>query len=323
MTPRLTRRTMIGALAAPPLLLSGGRMARAALPDLLQDWRDPARGRTIPVRIRLPERRPAPVVLISHGLGGSRDGLAYLGAGLQQAGFAAIHLQHHGSDSAVLRDKAGPIVAMALSLLDVRNALDRLRDVAFAISYMGREPALQGRLDLSRVAIAGHSFGAWTVTHMLGEALPGGPWLDQDFGLALPDPRLAAGIALSPVPPLWMERANSFSRVTAPILHVTGTNDRGVVEAATPADRTIPFHAISAPGVLVVLEGASHASFAGEPGVGGIWNDPTYHPRVAWLAGQFLRATLLRDTQAQTTLLQARALAPGDRVESKGRLASS
>lgn len=41
---------------------------------------DEGREREIPLRVYLPgERSPAPVVLFSHGLGGSREGNAYLG----------------------------------------------------------------------------------------------------------------------------------------------------------------------------------------------------------------------------------------------------
>ncbi|MBM3855559.1 MAG: hypothetical protein FJ399_20795 [Verrucomicrobia bacterium] len=54
-------------------------------PSPAQDFtvRDSARQREIPVRVYLPaERTPAPVLLFSHGLGGSREGSAWLhGAG--------------------------------------------------------------------------------------------------------------------------------------------------------------------------------------------------------------------------------------------------
>jgi dienelactone hydrolase len=184
--------------AIPPLLATASANAMTRPADLLQDWHDPERGRTIPVRIRLPAASaPAPVVIISHGLGGSRDGLAYLGIGLADAGFIAVHAQHHGTDTAVWRGAESIPLAMAAAVLDVRNALDRLKDVAFALDTL--PGALHGRVDMTHAAIAGHSYGAWTVTHMLGERLPMGNW-----GLALPDQRLKAGIAISPIPPLGL-----------------------------------------------------------------------------------------------------------------------
>jgi predicted dienelactone hydrolase len=299
----------------------------AVAPDLLQDWTDPVRQRRVPVRIRAPAgdrpaaATPAPVVIVSHGLGGSRDGLGYLGLALAEAGFLVIHVQHIGTDAAVWRGQAEPGLAMATALLDIRRAFDRLRDIAFVLDRVQQAPAsFAARIDLSRIAVAGHSYGAWTVTHMLGERLPGAGFLEAGLGVDLPDPRLRAGVALSPVPPLGMRPADAYDRVAAPILHVTGTQDRGVIEAATPEDRLIPFRNIAAPGVLAVLAGATHAAFAGEPSAGARWDEPTYQPRIARLSVLFLRATLLHDQVAAALVQRGAMLAPGDRIEHRGTL---
>lgn len=305
--------------AIPAIALA--RPAAAEAP-LLQSWADPARGRTLPIRLRLPPgNATAPLVILSHGLGGSRDGLAYLGAALAEAGFLALHVQHPGTDSAVWRGQVDPRLAMAAAVLDVRQAIDRLRDIAFVLDTLPTRAPLRGRADPTRIAIAGHSYGAWTVTHMLGERLPGGDALEAQMGLALPDRRLRAGIALSPVPPLGVPPAIAYARVRAPILHVTGTRDLGVIEAASPEDRLIPFRSIPAPGVLAVLDGAQHAAFAGEPAAGPRWNDPEYHARTARLSVLFLRAVLANDAAAAAMLQRGAGLAPRDRVETKGTLA--
>jgi predicted dienelactone hydrolase len=152
---------------------------------------------------------------------------------------------------------------------------------------------------------------------MLGERLPAGDW-----GLDLPDPRLRAGIALSPFPPFGLTPLVAYARITAPILHITGTQDVGFIEAATPEDRTFPYRNIAAPGVLAVLAGATHASFAGEPAGGPRWDDPTYQARTAALAVLFLRGVLLGDAAAGALLLRGAPLKPGDRIESKGKLFS-
>lgn len=66
---------------------------------------DEGRQRQIPLRVFLPrDRSPAPVVLFSHGLGGSREGSAYLGKHWGLRGYVAVFLQHPGSDSSVWRD---------------------------------------------------------------------------------------------------------------------------------------------------------------------------------------------------------------------------
>jgi predicted dienelactone hydrolase len=310
--PALTRRL---ALASAGLLLA--RPARAA--PIRTEWRDAARARDLPVLIRLPDAPgPRPVVLVSHGLGGSREGLGYLGRALAAAGYAVVHLQHPGTDAAVWQGAAERGAALAAAALDVGNALARLQDGLFAVAEVVRRAALPGdalvgRADPARLAVAGHSYGAWLVQHLLGQRLPGG-----DRGLPLPERRLGAGIALSPSPPRGLPPRLAFARVATPILHVTGTADQGWVEGVTPADREIPFRAIAgAPQVLAVLDGARHASFADEPAAGANWADPTFHPRVAALSVLFLDAMLSGDGSARAALVAGAPdlLAAGDRLE--------
>lgn len=77
--------------------------ARAQPAGLRETWHDPARARDIPVLFRPAVRGGSvPAVVLSHGLGGSRDGLSWLGEALAEAGYAALQLQHPGSDDAVL-----------------------------------------------------------------------------------------------------------------------------------------------------------------------------------------------------------------------------
>lgn len=254
--------------------------------------RDPARARDIPVLIREPAGTgPAPTVIVSHGLGGSREGLAYLGRALAGAGYLAIHLQHIGSDDSLWRGGGDRMVGLAAGALNVQAALDRLLDVKFALSN------LPSRADPARLAIAGHSFGAWTVQHMLGERLPGG-----DRGLGLPDPRLKAGVALSPIPAIGLPPRLAYGGYAVPILHVTGTEDHGFIEGIRAPARRVPFEQSTNPGALAVLEGAMHASFADEAEAGGRYADPTYHARAAALSVTFLDAVLRGDASARAAL---------------------
>jgi predicted dienelactone hydrolase len=303
-----------------PGLAALGTNASAATDGITETWHDPARDRSLPVRLRLPAGTgPAPAILLSHGLGGSRDGLGYLGRALAAAGFVAVHLQHPGTDSALWQGRADAFMAMAAAVADPGQALARLQDGIFALDELEQRNAmpgpLHGRVELGRLGIAGHSYGAWTVQHLLGERLPGG-----EHGLRLPDPRLRAGIALSPVPPRRMPAEIAFARVKRPMLHVTGTADHGYMEGATPADREIPFRAISGtPQALAVLSGASHGAFADEAAAGARWADPAFHGRTAALAVAFLRAMLLDDAAAAAALRDGLkgVLAAADRLETK------
>lgn len=316
----LTRRVAL--LAAPGLLAAGGATAQAPGAETrgLETravwhgmetravWRDARRGRDIPVLVREPAGDgPVPAVLVSHGLGGSRDGLGYLGRALAEAGFLAIHLQHPGTDDSLWRD--GDRMAVAAAALDVGRAVDRLLDVLFALDD------LPPRADPARLAIAGHSYGAWVVQHMLGERIPGG-----NRGLPLPDRRLKAGVALSPIVARGLPPRVAYGGFSAPMLFVTGTADDGWLEGVRAVQRREPFELSQVPGALAVLDGAVHASFADAPAAGARWTDPTYHERTAGLAVAFLRATLEGSRQAVAFLRAGGEglLRPGDELVTRG-----
>lgn len=254
----------------------------AAASETRTEWHDAARGRRIPVLIRLPEAPPPyPLVLISHGLGGSREGLAYLGEALRAAGCIALHMQHPGSDA----ETRNPRNAAA----DPDVALARLADGAFALD----EAARLWPLRADAVAAAGHSFGAWTVQHWLGQRL--GPQ-----GGALREPRIRLGIAISPAPVRRLAPAFAMAAVDAPMLHITGSRDTSPLDQTTPQDRTLPFRATpdGVPAALLWLDGAEHMGFSGHPGFG-----TGTHARVAGVAVMFLRAMLLADQSARGRLL--------------------
>src|SRR4051812_40026410 len=68
------------------------------------DWKDAKRkDREVPVRLYVPQKAkgPRPVVIFSHGLGGSRDNAAYLGKHWASHGFVCVYVQHRGSDELV------------------------------------------------------------------------------------------------------------------------------------------------------------------------------------------------------------------------------
>jgi predicted dienelactone hydrolase len=196
-------------------------------------------------------------------------------------------------------------------------ALDRLHDVAFAIAELVRRTPDFG-IDPRRFAIGGHSYGAWTVQHALGQRLPG----TAAAGMAWPDARVLAGMAMSPTPPMGLPPAFAFARVATPMLHLTGTRDSGFIEGIGPEARRIPFDAITgAPQLLAILEDADHFAFAGD---GPDWvqtRSAPFTPRAAALCVLFLDAFLRGDEAVRARLREARVRPPllaGDSYEAKG-----
>src|SRR5215831_17393300 len=143
------------------------------------EWFDPTRARRIPAKLYYPKtgQGPFPLIIFSHGLGGSREGYAYLGTHWASAGYVSVHVQHLGSDEAVWRESQRPLQAIQHDAANLQNALDRPRDISFAIDQMElmhrQEGPLTGRLDLSHIGVAGHSFGAYTALAVAGEVLVG------------------------------------------------------------------------------------------------------------------------------------------------------
>jgi dienelactone hydrolase len=304
------------ALLALPVLATTAH-AQELFPPMRAIWRDRARNRDIPILFRPALRnRASPTVILSHGLGGSRDGLSWLGEALAEAGYAALQLQHPGSDESVFAPGVDRRQSVAAALTPP-VALDRLRDVTFAIRELVRRTPDLG-IDPQRFAVAGHSYGAWTVQHALGQRLPG----TAGDGIGLPDSRVLAGIAMSPSPPMGLPAGFALARIATPLLHLTGTRDQGLIEGIGPEARRIPFDAITrAPQVLAILDQADHFAFAGE---GPEWvreRSAPFTPRAAALCVLFLDAFVRNDPAARARLAQGAVRPPllaGDRYEAKG-----
>ena len=89
------------------LAISNGQQTGGATTTDLEPL-DSDRNREVPVKIYLtPSNEPQPVVLFSHGLGGSRNASPYLGNHWAENGYIAVFVQHKGSDSSI-RNGTGP-----------------------------------------------------------------------------------------------------------------------------------------------------------------------------------------------------------------------
>jgi predicted dienelactone hydrolase len=265
---------------------------------------DPARHRDIPIRVYLPAATTAaPVVLFSHGLGGSREGYAYLGLHWAARGYVAVFLQHPGSDTSVWVDKPPAERLQAMQdAASLQNFLLRVRDVPVALDQLERwnastGHALSGRLDLKHVGMSGHSFGAVTTQAVSGQRTVTG-------GAALTDARIRAAIALSPSSPAAGGLAQAFGAVSMPWMLMTGTNDTGLIGGATPASRLAVFPALP-PGnkYELVLDRAEHSAFSDRALPGDTEpRNPNHHRAILALGTAFWDAWLKDDAAAKAWL---------------------
>ncbi len=304
------------------LLASG--VARAQPAAVVSDfsWHDSERDRVLPLRVRWPAGDgPCPLVLYSHGLGGSREGGDAWGEFWAEAGLAVLHIQHPGSDSELLRGGLASLRAAATP----RQLLARVADVRFVLDELARRAssAPWSRVRLDAIGLAGHSFGAVTAQALAGQryALPG----------SLADSRLKAFVAFSPSPgrdALTIEQ--QFGDVTRPFLAVTGSLDgdplgggrgeggewRARVYDGLPRGQR----------ALLWLDGADHMSFAGNArapirgsGVRGardaavVQREPGQQRTVARVTAIWWLRWLADDKYAQMAMHGPMGLGPGER----------
>ena len=308
----------LAASAATVLAIAGVAESTPAFAAVAQptvcdaQWRDATRNRSVPVRIRMPEGNgKVPLILFSHGLGGNLDAGTIWAQAWAQNGFAVIHLQHVGSDSGILR--AGGI-RRAMSGEQLRA---RALDVRFVINEVGRRPREGAcdlrRIDLGRIGMAGHSFGAQTTLAVAGTNYP-------IIGQRLADQRIRAAIAFSPQPTAQQPDAAAFGSISMPFFSVTGTRDAiPWLTPVTPEDRLRPFRPMP-PGnkYLLVMDGADHAAFSGQDNIRLQRGPPSPHVRETVIQASLLfwKATLNNDRAAKQALDSFGASLPSkDRFE--------
>jgi predicted dienelactone hydrolase len=92
-----------------------------------------------------------PVVLFSHGFGGSARMMAWFTTALARAGYVVVAVDHPGNNSADKMTAPGAILFW-----------DRAGDLAAALERVSSDPIVGPHLDLHRIAVAGFSAGGFT-----------------------------------------------------------------------------------------------------------------------------------------------------------------
>jgi len=253
------------------------------------DWQDAARNRPVPVRLYWPAgAKPVGLVVVSHGIGGSRRGYSYLGEHFASHGVASLHLQHVGSDRSLWAGSVFTLVGRLQDAAQEQEALDRVRDLSFALDELLERHPFGARVDRARIAAAGHSYGANTVM------LAAGARIERDGKpLALRDPRIRAAVLMS-APPFYGEDdpRRILGSLTLPALHVTATGDEIRIPGywSPPSDRIEVFEATGSPvKALAVFEGGSHSVFTNRRGTGGAALNPQVKAATKELALAFLQ----------------------------------
>ena len=278
-------------------------------------WKDVARGRSVPARLYLPAglklgAGAVPLVVFSHGIGGSMDGYSYLGRYFAAHGFASLHVQHVGSDRQIWWGNPLTLTSRLSNAAQHTEALDRVKDVKFALDSLLADPV--GKImDVKRLIAAGHSYGANTTMLLVGAKVD-----MNGSNVWVKDPRFSAAIVIS-APPFYGlgDPLKIVSGIDVPTLHITATADDIQIPGYSSgvADRLALYKATGASTqaakVLAVFKDGSHSIFTDRMGTGGVALNPQVKVATRQLALAFLTwlqgkdAAALEQWSGQNTLL--------------------
>jgi predicted dienelactone hydrolase len=150
------------------------------------------------------------------------------------------------------------------------------------------------RMDLSRIGMSGHSFGAHTAQATTGQSFP-------IVGQKYVDARIRAMIAFSPSAPKQGASNSAFASVKVPWMLMTGTKDVAPIGGQTVEDRLAVYPSL--PKVIdkyeLVLDGAEHSAFG--DGLKDKRNEH-HHPSILALSTAFWDTYLKEDSSAKAWL---------------------
>ena len=239
--------------------------------ELIDSSRD---NRPVKIKIYYPADRedgPFPVIVWSHGLGGSVDGAAFLSRFLSSHGYVIVHVQHHGTDSSLWEGKEGHPWDIIRQMHIPRSAsLNRFKDVPFVLDqlpqWMEAHPEISAKADLSIMGMSGHSFGSLTTQVMGGMMFP-----QEDGKLRRArEERFKAGVLYSPGPIAHLaldDPRDIYGSIDLPLFHMTGTDDSSPVEDWDYTKRLVVYdNSERAEKHLLIIKDGDHMVFNGSRG---------------------------------------------------------
>ena len=196
---------------------------------------------------------PQPVVVFSHGIGLCPTQTRFLTQALANAGYLVVAPKHGDSSCGDLEPSLPDPTALKPPLMwSDRDYRDRADDVRNVVAALKSDARFRERADMTRLALAGHSLGGYTVLGL------GGAWPTWSL------PGIKAILALSPYSAPFRAK-KGLRKLHAPVMYQGGTLDL----VFTPPLRAKggAFDLSPPPKYYVEIEGAAHFAWTDTSGV--------------------------------------------------------
>ncbi|MGF1517928.1 MAG: alpha/beta hydrolase [Nodosilinea sp.] len=249
------------------------------------------------VQLYLPEVLPGqrskppqgfPLVVISHGLGGTSASYTYLANYLAEAGIAVAALEHTGSNDQQL---SALLTGLSSTVVQDEEFLRRPREVSLtlnALANLNTSPSpIRGQLNLSRVGAIGQSFGGYTALALAGATFDSEGLLEVcppstlsfnpslllqcqaanviNSGVSLADPRVGSIFVINPIGSALFGEIG-YGQIAVPTMVVASTAD--TIAPAFP-EQLQPFTWLTAPvRYLLMIDQGTHFSSIGDVAAG-------------------------------------------------------
>jgi len=214
------------------------------------------------------ENAPYPLIIVSHGYGGSGISAVFLTEHLASLGYIVVAPDYEDRDKpATIRGRKNPVRVMeflrnALRIARTGKEFDRAaysyrpRTLKFVLDRMlelneSKESDFRGTIDVRRIGAVGHSLGSYTTLAALG--------LDEKNA----DNRIKAAVLLSGG--VFMFQPEEFRRIKVPVMFMFGSLEQGARErwglSDLAKDTLTAYENCPTPKLMLEIKDATHFSF--------------------------------------------------------------
>lgn len=222
---------------------------------------------------------PFPLVLFSHGFNGCNTQSKFLMTALADAGYLVVAPNHDDASCGNGFNRPAESFRNPEAWGDATYSARR-DDMYNLVEGLRSNSKFNNEIDWSRVALAGHSLGGYTV---LGLA---GGWSSWKM------PQIRAVLALSPVCTPYTAH-NTLGQLSVPVMYQGGTRDMGVTPFVKKPGGC--YDTSPSPAYFVEFKGAGHFSFSDMVG-------SDVHPDINYYSIAFLDTYVKGDREAAQKL---------------------